>query len=821
MRRIWGQLVAAIVLAAVTGPLLANQTRCVTNNAQLADAIDLARFSPVTIMVATGTYDLKNTDWHDGVDNIRRFTNGSQLLGGYGNDCSTRDIQVGNTKFDDSTGGTYRDAFDIGGNATIEGISWIMPGGMTFTIGALNGVAPASVILFTRNAFMNQPSNGRFSISWYGQSGDGNTLRVVDNLVADNHVLTGYCAFGVSVHFSNPDVEVINNTIVANSGSEIGGCMLNDDGGDPGTATYQLYNNIFYGNGDDTSDLATDNGKLILVNNVIGSFAGQSPEHQEGTQTGDPKLNASYQPIQSPPSPVINTGNNSVPGGAPTVDINGNPRIVGGRIDRGAFESTVDFSNTQTVTSNADDLTAGTLRTAIKNVNLNGGGRIKFDLGTGCGPHVITLGSALPDLTADMTIEGFSQTGASANTLDPGNDATVCIILEAAAAGVDKALYVPSTADPGTSVTINGLGFSGFGVAAIDLQGGSQHGINGNHFGGALGGHTMNPNAIDIRIGPASKDNTIGSDDIADRNIIGDATGSGVVLASGTTNNQIIGNYIGIGWSTASGSYTNIGNGNRGIYVLGHANAITGNLIGDSGQAGILLDSGDAIGNTISKNGIGADSNDNPFGNTDAGIHVIGASGDAPSDNDILGNTIAHNGNQGVLVDIGQGNTIRKNAIYGNGLLGIDLDAVGPAYPQVDDGNTQIPDFANRGQNFPVLQSAGGGDTSGYVTGSLTTTAGDYIIDFYLGSGCDSSGYGEGKTWLASIARTVGVPMFGDQGTVDFNNVKLVAPSDTVFVDGYRITATATDSNGNTSEFSACTTYGNDKVFANGFEPSS
>ena len=823
MQRNWVKFFTATLLATAAQPLWANQTRCVTNDAQLADAIDLARFSPVTIMLATGTYDLKNTDWHDGQDNPRRFTSGSQILGGYSGDCSTRNIQVGNTKLDDSASGAYLDGFDIAGNATIEGLTWIMPGGMGISIGLLDGVVPGSEILITRNAAMNQPSNGRFDVFWEGQNGDGDTIRVVDNLVASNHIQPGFCAFGVTVHYSNPDVQIINNTVVANSGSQVlGACMLNDDGGSPGNATFQLYNNIFYGNSDGTMDLLTDQSKVILVNNIIGSFNGPLPEHQEGTQTGDPKLNTNFQPIQSPPSPVINTGNNSVPGGAPTVDINGNPRIVGGRIDRGAFESTVDFADTQLVTSNADDSTAGTLRSAINNVNNNGGGRIRFNLGTGCGPHVITLSSALPDLTVDMTIEGFSQTGASPNTIDPGNDATVCIILEAAGGGVDKALYVPSTADGATSVTINGLGFSGFGVAAIDLQGGSQHGVNGNHFGGNVGGHAMNPNAIDIRVGAASQDNTIGSDDIADRNIIGDATGSGIVLAAGTTNNQIVGNYIGMGWSAASNSYSNLGNGTRGIYLLGHANTITGNLIGNSGQAGILLDSGDAIGNTISKNGIGADGDDNAFGNSNAGIHLIGSSGDAPSGNDIRGNTLAHNGDQGVLIDIGQGNTIRKNSIYGNALLGIDLDAVGPAFPQVDDGNTQIADFANRGQNFPVLQTAVGGETSGYVSGSLTTTPGDYTIDFYLGAGCDSSGYGEGKTWLGSITPTVDMPKTGDQGTIDFHNVKLVAPSaNVVFLDGDRITATATDSNGNTSEFSACVTYDNDTVFANGFDPSS
>jgi len=40
------------------------------------------------------------------------------------------------------------------------------------------------------------------------------------------------------------------------------------------------------------------------------------------------------------------------------------------------------------------------------------------------------------------------------------------------------------------------------------------------------------------------------------------------------------------------------------------------------------------------------------------------------------------------------------------------------------------------------------------------------------------------------------------------------------FADGNQITATATDSLGNTSEFSPCASYSNDGIFFNGFEPS-
>jgi hypothetical protein len=55
-------------------------------------------------------------------------------------------------------------------------------------------------------------------------------------------------------------------------------------------------------------------------------------------------------------------------------------------------------------------------------------------------------------------------------------------------------------------------------------------------------------NGFDIRLGAGTHDDTVGTDDIADRNIIGGASGSGIVIAAGATNNQIVNNYIGIGW---------------------------------------------------------------------------------------------------------------------------------------------------------------------------------------------------------------------------------------------------------------------------------
>lgn len=160
-------------------------------------------------------------------------------------------------------------------------------------------------------------------------------------------------------------------------------------------------------------------------------------------------------------------------------------------------------------------------------------------------------------------------------------------------------------------------------------------------------------------------------------------------------------------------------------------------------------------------------------GGSSNGIHFCaGASGAA------IGNTVYGNQHAGVAV-LGDGArvTIAGNSIYDNGGLGIDLngDGVTPNGP----GGTG----PNKLMNYPVVTSAENNGGSMLLSG--TAPAGS-TIEVYTAA-ADPSGFGEGKTFLKSV------PANGD-GTFSLG----VAPED------LPITMTATDAEGNTSEFSAC-----------------
>src|SRR5215470_583403 len=81
------------------------------------------------------------------------------------------------------------------------------------------------------------------------------------------------------------------------------------------------------------------------------------------------------------------------------------------------------------VTSTGDS-GAGTLRQAILDANgAAGADVIQFAI-TGSGVKTITLASPLPDITDTVTINGYTQGVASANTLAVGDNAVLLVVID-------------------------------------------------------------------------------------------------------------------------------------------------------------------------------------------------------------------------------------------------------------------------------------------------------------------------------------------------------------------------------------------------------
>ena len=140
----------------------------------------------------------------------------------------------------------------------------------------------------------------------------------------------------------------------------------------------------------------------------------------------------------------------------------------------------------------------------------------------------------------------------------------------------------------------------------------------------------------------------------------------------------------------------------------------------------------------------------------------------------------------GIRVLGGTGNALRRNSIYNDGALGIDLGTDRVTPNDAGDGDTG----PNHLQNFPLLLRS-----YSQIDGRLNSAANQaYTFDFFSNPTCDAAGYGEGRTYLGSTTAT----------TDARGNVYFKFKPDTAAPEGQFVTATATDANGGTSEFSPC-----------------
>jgi hypothetical protein len=175
----------------------------------------------------------------------------------------------------------------------------------------------------------------------------------------------------------------------------------------------------------------------------------------------------------------------------------------------------------------------------------------------------------------------------------------------------------------------------------------------------------------------------------------------------------------------------------------------------------------------------------------------------------VSGNIIAHNLNSGVVIRGDDGakgvptrNAILSNSIFDNGGLGIDLVPM-PVSVAINPNDPADADFGpNNTMNHPEIISAvnNGGVTRVRVqiTNGLPSTV--IRVQFFSSPNCDNQGVGEGQVYLEII-----VAAETDASGNDSFEIAMPIQVPT----GDVVTTTATDPDGNTSEFSPCVTVTN------------
>lgn len=347
---------------------------------------------------------------------------------------------------------------------------------------------------------------------------------------------------------------------------------------------------------------------------------------------------------------------------------------------------------------------------------------------------------------------------------------------------------------------------------AVNLGAGSGNMVQGNLIGTDVTG-TLALGNTGIGVNVNGSNSVIGGATVNARNVIS-ANNRGVELFGGS-NHTVQSNFIG---TDVTGTIA-LGNPNLGVHLNSgvsgtHIGGLTatpatppGNLIsGNNGNSGVIL-GGDTTGNLIQGNIIGADITGTlPLGNTPGGIQIDGHDNTVGGTDANARNIIAFNGGgtpdcnaffAGIFVHNSGAinNAILGNSMFSNAGLGIDLEFDGD--PNCIEPNDNCdPDLGpNNLQNYPVLTSAisGGGSTNiqGNLNSAPSTT---FRVEFFDNAQCDPFGNGEGQTFIGSA----NIPTAANCNAT----INVTLPVNVQA--GHVITATATDPNNNTSEFSAC-----------------
>ena len=490
-----------------------------------------------------------------------------------------------------------------------------------------------------------------------------------------------------------------------------------------------------------------------------------------------------------------------------------------------------------------------TLRAAIVEANAqSGANEVDFAI-PGSGVQTIQLGSQLPtvtDTSGPTTIDGYTQPGASPNSSQFASNAQLRIALRGTGSHGIDALRITSPNN-----VVRGISFYNF-RRSVWLAGGNAKGnrVVGNFVGtdpgGTFGfpGSALDLDGIGVELSAGANHNAVGEATLAGRNVISGNARHGIACYSGASNtvyNNIVGlsplgdrrlmnvkhgsdwnsvcanNVIGGTGSLqrnifsgngvpnandgAAGVEVSHGPGNTGQQIVGNCfgtditctsspswtfNAFWGihiedtasnvliddNVVVSSRSAAIKLEERNTTGNIVSNNLVGVGPDGRALPNHAPGIIVT----EGATNNRIgPGNIVAHNPVGVRISDPGtDGNTITRNSIFANGGLGIDLDPTGVSPNDAGDGDSG----PNQQLNFPVLSSA----TRTSVRG--TACSGCRVEVFVADP--DPSGFGEGRTFLAAA-----VADGSGNFTVAISGVSA----------GQTVTATATDGQGNTSEF--------------------
>lgn len=314
--------------------------------------------------------------------------------------------------------------------------------------------------------------------------------------------------------------------------------------------------------------------------------------------------------------------------------------------------------------------------------------------------------------------------------------------------------------------------------------------IAGNYVGTDTTGTYSIPNTYGVLFDDGASYNTLGGRIAGAGNLLSGNSGYGVFIYNfSTVKDTIVGNLIGTDY-TGTAALPNA----NGIVIDGtpFLHTIDNNVISGNLQMGIDIHLAGTDSNFVINNKIGTDITGNfPIGNQLDGIRI----GEGPKYNFIglpgKGNIIAYNGGNGVTIMTPAElyNSILSNSIFENQAMGIDLFPQGPTPNDNGDGDTG----PNNLMNFPDIISFYNipSTTNWIISGTLNNSTPNGCRIEIFKADINGIGNAQGKVFLGSC--------FADISSSWTDTVSGITSVD-------QLVCTATDLNGNTSEFSNVTT---------------
>ena len=322
----------------------------------------------------------------------------------------------------------------------------------------------------------------------------------------------------------------------------------------------------------------------------------------------------------------------------------------------------------------------------------------------------------------------------------------------------------------------------------IVTRGTDENIFRGNLVGTNAAGTTAIPNDVGLMLAADAKNNIIGGDNASDRNLFSGNIYAGIEVTDlGTENNIIKGNYIGVD-ITGNSPLPN----DNGIIVsaLTKHLEINNNIISANNNFGLVItDQADSISVFNNKIGTGHDISLD-LGNGASGILIAGGASDNFIGGENIGNIIANNDSAGIVLmdETTINNRISQNSIFNNQYAGIEI------FPQGINRNDSgdADDGCNRLMNFPEITTVIRDVNSGliWIEGNLDTQNPQHAtVELFIAH--QQTGIGiprEGRTYIGQ--------------TTPHNDGSWLAVLNAEINSDETIIATATDGNGNTSEFS-------------------